>query len=67
MTGFHVAFATKPTVVAMSRPPPVALVAPMAPVATRSSVLATALMASFVDRLGAHCRAFFIRLHFARH
>jgi hypothetical protein len=42
----------------MSRPPPVALAALMAPVATRASVLATALMASFVDRLGAHCRAF---------
>jgi hypothetical protein len=57
--GFHVALATKPMAVSvMSRPPPVALAALMAPVATRTSVLATALMASFVDRLGTHCRAF---------
>jgi hypothetical protein len=42
----------------MSRTSPVALAALMAPVATRASVLATALLASFVDRLEAHCRAF---------
>jgi hypothetical protein len=53
--GFHVALATKPMAVrVMSRRAAVALAALVAPVATRARVLAAALMASFVDRLGAH-------------
>jgi hypothetical protein len=54
MPGSHMALATKPTVVAMSRPSLVALLALVTPIASHDSVLATALAANFVGCLRAH-------------